>query len=90
MKRHLICYDIRDPKRLARVRRMAYAYAYGGQRSALEAPLSAKEARELHAKLEALIDPAVDSLLIVPVSEEAILLGCARQLDLDEDGVIIL
>lgn len=90
MTRHLICYDVRDEKRLAKVRRVVYAHAYGGQKSALEAPLTPREAKAVLTEISQKMNASEDSLLIVPVGEEAILLGRARQLSLDENGVIIL
>ena len=41
-RNYLVCYDIADKKRLAKVRKVAYSYALGGQKSAVEAPLDVK------------------------------------------------
>ncbi len=88
-RNHLICYDIADPKRLRKVAKLAYGYALGGQKSALEAPLDRTELASLTAKLEGLIDPEVDRVHIVPFDGEPLQLGKADFLRY-ENGVVLL
>ena len=61
MKTYLIAYDIADKKRLARVRKVVYSYALGGQKSVLEAPLNKKLLQELIDKL--------NNIMIRPVNK---------------------
>lgn len=51
MNSFLIAYDIFDIKRLPKVKRVAYSFSLGGQRSALEAPLSHSFMKELISQL---------------------------------------
>ena len=89
MKLYIVCYDITDQKRLARVRKVAYGYAFGGQKSAVESYLTPPQLKALVKKLSTLIDPQTDRVNIIQVHKRAILLGKARQLDFDK-GTIIL
>ena len=47
---YLIAYDVTDNKRRYKIRKIAYSYAFGGQKSALEADLNKKEIFELAKK----------------------------------------
>lgn len=62
---HLICYDIRDPSRLAHVGRRVGAYASGGQKSVRECWLTPRERRELIHGLQQDMDLRRDRLLVV-------------------------
>jgi len=48
MNNFIIAYDIFDPKRLRKIRKISYSYSLGGQKSALEAPLDKKPKQELY------------------------------------------
>ncbi len=85
---YLICYDIADKKRLRKVRKVAYGYALGGQKSAVEAPLDAKLLKELVAKLEKLIRDN-DKINIIAIEGEPFCFGKADFIGYDK-GVIIL
>ena len=87
-RNYLVCYDIADKKRLAKVRKVAYAYALGGQKSAVEAPLSEKSLKELVGKLSKLIREN-DKINIIEFSGEPLCFGKANFIDINE-GVIIL
>ena len=50
---YLIAYDVTDNKRRYKIRKIAYSYAFGGQKSALEADLNKKEIFELAKKISA-------------------------------------
>ena len=89
MTLHLICYDIADPKRLAKVRKVAYGYAFGGQKSAVESYLTSKKLKKLLQEFLPLIDPEVDRINIIKVHKKAILLGKAKQLDFDKGTIVI-
>ncbi len=89
MRNYLICYDIADKKRLRKVAKSAYAYALGGQKSSLEAPLEPWELEELKERLSKLIDSKHDRIHIIPFYAEPYCLGRANPLRYDE-GVIIL
>jgi len=87
-KKYLIAYDIADKKRLAKVRKIAYAYALGGQKSALEAPLDNKTLKELVKRLENLIRDN-DKINIIEFAGEPLCFGKANFIEFDK-GVIIL
>ncbi|WP_305908578.1 CRISPR-associated endonuclease Cas2 [Methylomarinum sp. Ch1-1] len=61
-KTYLICYDIRDPKRLRRVHRVTRDFATQVQFSVFEAALKQAELDELVSQLRDLIDPEVDCI----------------------------
>ena len=88
MKYYLICYDIFDKKRLARVRKIAYSYALGGQKSALEAPLNNNYLQELVNKLKSEIKPE-DKINIIEISNNPLCFGKANYIEFDK-GVIIV
>jgi CRISPR-associated endonuclease Cas2 len=88
MQNYLICYDIADKKRLAKVRKVAYSYALGGQKSAVEAPLSKKHLKELVKKLQNLIREN-DKINIIAFKDEPLCFGRADFIRY-EKGVIIV
>ncbi|GAB6044533.1 CRISPR-associated endonuclease Cas2 [Caminibacter profundus] len=85
---YLIAYDVIDNKRRYRVRKIAYSYAFGGQKSAVEALLDKKEVYELARKLSAKIDLSEDRVHIVKV-RKFIYLGVAKELKFDNGDIII-
>ncbi|SMC09206.1 CRISPR-associated endonuclease Cas2 [Nitratiruptor tergarcus] len=88
-KLYLICYDIADKKRLYKVRKVVYSFAFGGQKSAVESYLSQKDLEKLIRKLFLRMDAEVDRINIVEVEKDAILLGKAKQLPFDKGTVVI-
>ncbi|MEA1892882.1 MAG: hypothetical protein U9N33_09240, partial [Campylobacterota bacterium] len=70
------------------VKKIAYSYALGGQKSAVEAPLDAKLMKALVKELETIIEDE-DKVNIIKVSEP-ILLGKATQISYKNNGIIIL
>lgn len=62
---YVVAYDIRDPARLARVLAVIKGYATGGQKSVYECWLDETALAALLAELEAVMDPEVDSLVVV-------------------------
>lgn len=88
MQNYLICYDIADKKRLTKVRKVAYSYTLGGQKSAVEAPLNKKLLKELVEKLQNLIRDN-DKINIISYSGEPICFGKADFVEFDK-GVIII
>ena len=87
-KNYLVCYDITNKNRLAKVRKVAYAYALGGQKSAVEAPLDEKLLKELVAKLQKLIKEN-DKINIIAFEGEPLCFGKADFIKFDE-GIIIV
>lgn len=85
---YLIAYDIVDKKRLAKVRKVAYSYALGGQKSAVEAPLDPKMLRKLTERLSKLIHDK-DKVNIIMIEGEPLCFGKADFIRY-EDGVILL
>ena len=88
MQNYLICYDIFDKKRLYKVRKIAYSYALGGQKSAVEAPLSKKELKELISKLLDIIKEE-DKINIIPFSGEPLCFGKAEFVKFDKGLIVI-
>lgn len=89
MTNYLIAYDVVESKRRVQVAKLVYSYALGGQKSALEVPVSFDEVKQIAEDLKEKIDENTDKVNIVLVAEEAILLGTASQL-IYEEGMIIL
>jgi CRISPR-associated endonuclease Cas2 len=88
MKHYIVAYDILNDKRAVKVRKLVYSYALGGQKSALEVPLTKKELEEFVTLLEPLLSNE-DRVNIIEVEEEPLLFGKADVLTYDK-GVIIL
>ena len=76
----LVAYDVRAPRRLARTRKRATAWAHGGQRSVLECWARAREATALQDHVAGALDPAEDSLAVMRLGRatRVIALGIAR------------
>lgn len=87
-KLYLIAYDICDDKRLAKVRKLIYSYALGGQKSALVVPLDEKSLKRIVSKLSPLIKE-YDKVNIIEIDEDALLFGKAKILEYD-NGVVII
>ena len=77
---HLVCYDIRCPRRLARTLAVVKAWSSGGQKSVHECWLADAERSLLAAELAGVIDRRRDSVLIVRVDRTRAVrtLGIAR------------
>lgn len=89
MYSYIIAYDIPDKKRLVKLRKIAYSYALGGQKSALEAPLNASLMKHLVHELENLIEQT-DKINIIRVAKKPILLGKAKNIAFEQNGIIIV
>ena len=85
---YLIAYDIIQPKRLRKVKDIAYSYALGGQKSAVEAPLDKGELKSICEKFLSIIKKG-DKINIIMIEDNPILLGKAKFIDMDEDFIII-
>ncbi len=62
---YLVCYDVRCPRRLARTLQVVKSWSTGGQKSVHECWLAERELALLERELLEVIDPAVDSLLVL-------------------------
>lgn len=89
MNQFLIAYDIFDTKRLPKVKKIAYSFSLGGQRSALEAPLSQSYLKILVSQLLDLIKDN-DKINIISFHGAPILLGKSQHVNYENKGVIIL
>lgn len=89
MKNFIIAYDIADKKSLPKVRKIAYSYALGGQKSAVEAPLNLKLMKSLLQELDKIIKKD-DKVNIISVAKNPILLGKAKQTIFEKNGIIIV
>ncbi len=85
---YLIAYDICDPKRLAKVAKLAYSFALGGQKSVLESPMSKADLREFVKKISQIIKDK-DKVNIIPTQNKPLLFGKAKSIEYF-DGVIIV
>ncbi len=88
MTNYIIAYDIFNPKRLPKVRKVVYGYTLEGQKSALEAPLNRNLMKSLVAELLEIVQEE-DKINIVKVSNP-ILLGRAKTVEYKNSGVIIV
>lgn len=61
----LIAYDITAQQRRAKALKAVRAFGLDGQKSVHECALTRTERRELHARLQRIIDPETDRLLII-------------------------
>ena len=62
---YLVAYDIREPKRLARVHKHVVGYATGGQKSVFECFLTEAEHRALLSGLSGLMDLGKDRAHVI-------------------------
>lgn len=62
---YLIAYDVRDPKRLAKVGRYFHSYRVAGQKSVPEIWVTDAELAHIQHDLERLLDTSEDSLHIL-------------------------
>ena len=85
---YLIGYDVNSPKRLARVRKVAYSYAFGGQKSAVEAFLDKRELNELALNLSRVINLERDRVHIVKV-KKFLYLGKAKEISFEKGDIVI-
>lgn len=89
MTHFLVAYDVVESKRRVQVAKLVYGYALGGQKSALELPVTLSEVKQIAIELKEKIDEDTDRVNIIQVSSRAILLGTASQLEYD-DGMVIV
>jgi len=85
---YLIGYDVINHKRRRKIRQISYSYAFGGQKSAVEAILDKKEVFELAKKLSAKMDLSEDKIHIIKV-KKFIYLGKAKEITFENGDIII-
>jgi len=85
---YLIGYDVIDSKRRRKIRQISYSYAFGGQKSAIEAILDKKEVFEVARKLSTKMDLSEDKVHIVKV-KKFIFLGKAKEITFKNGDIII-
>ena len=86
---YFVAYDVMDNRRRRRTAKVAYSYALGGQKSALETVLEPRDLDELIHRIGKEIDGKQDRVHVLRVASRAILLGKAAQLKYDK-GVILI
>ena len=86
---YIIAYDVKSNKRRRRCAKVAYSYALGGQKSALESVLESSELPVLSDELLDSIDPKEDRVNVIKVMPKAILLWKAKQLHFEDGSIII-
>ncbi|KIM03098.1 MAG: hypothetical protein KU28_11560 [Sulfurovum sp. PC08-66] len=89
METFLVAYDIFDTKRLRKVKHIVYSYSLGGQRSALETPLSLSLMKELLERVSTIVEEH-DQMNLIRIIDKPILLGKAQFTSFENRGVIIL
>jgi CRISPR-associated protein Cas2 len=79
---YLVCYDIADPARLARVYSVAKGVGRHIQYSVFHCTLTWPALAELKRKLNDIIDPDEDDIRIypLPAEEKVIVMGCGDRL----------
>jgi CRISPR-associated protein Cas2 len=85
---YLICYDVLDTKRRRKIKDIAYSYAFGGQKSAVETLLDKKELNNVARKISAKMDLEEDKAHIVKV-KKFIFLGIAKEFKFDKGDIIV-
>ena len=65
----LVCYDIRDPKRLRKVYRTMREYGDHLQYSVFRCELSSRQRASMVADLELVIAPSEDQVVLVPLGQ---------------------
>ena len=85
---YLIGYDVIDNKRRSRIRNIAYSYAFGGQKSAVESILTKREVFELAKRLSAKMDLSEDKVHIVKV-KKFLYLGKAKEITFENGDIVI-
>lgn len=75
---YLVCYDIREPRRLARVYQLMKGKGLHIQYSVFHCRLTWPELLELKEKLAGLIDERADDVRLYPLpsEEKVIVMGC--------------
>ena len=86
---YVIAYDVADNRRRRKCAKVAYGYALGGQKSALESVFDKRELPVVSDELLDCIDPKEDRIHVVKVMPRAILLGRAKQLDFEEGTIVV-
>jgi len=86
---YLVCYDIRDPRRLTRVYKLLKGIGLHIQYSVFHCSLSWPNLLELKEKLKEMIDENDDDIRIYPLpsEEKVIVMGCGDRIP---DGVEIV
>ena len=87
MQTFVVLYDIFNMKRLGKVKKIAYSYALGGQKSAVEAPLNKSLTHTLLQELTKVLKKE-DKVNIISVSKP-IMLGKAKSIEF-QNGMIVL
>jgi len=89
MKSFLVAYDIFNPKRLRKVKKIVYNFSTDGQKSAREVYLNSSLTKELVSQLLDILDDE-DKLNIIQIKSKPILLGKAKTLEIKNEGIVIL
>ena len=71
------------------MRKVAYSFAFGRQKSAVGSYLSTKMLASLQRQLFCQMDIEQDRVNIIEVEKNAILLGKAKQLPFDKGSIIV-
>lgn len=62
---YLVCYDVCNPRRLARVAKFVRGYRVAGQKSCHECWITPTELAEIRSRLEELVNPEEDRVHIL-------------------------
>jgi CRISPR-associated endonuclease Cas2 len=89
MKSFIISYDIANPTRLRKVRKIVQEFSLGGQKSCYESNLDKSMLNALVQILSQLITNE-DKINIINIEKDAILMGKAYQTEFENGGIIII
>jgi len=85
---YLIAYDVVKNKKRIKAKNIAYSFAFGGQKSAVEALLDKQELKEVAFKLSRVIDLETDRVHIIKV-EKFLYLGKAKEFSFKKGDIVI-
>ncbi|SHE94820.1 CRISPR-associated protein Cas2 [Ferrithrix thermotolerans DSM 19514] len=69
LRRYLVCYDIRDAKRLREIAKCLAGYGDRIQYSIYLCDLPSIEINKLEMRIERIVDPSVDSVMVVDLGK---------------------
>jgi CRISPR-associated protein Cas2 len=91
--RHLVIYDIADPRRLYQVARILKDYGQRVQKSKFEIEVSMRIFAELRARIAQEIDETEDGVKYIPLCERCLqkteIIGQGRFIDPDSEFVVV-
>ena len=85
---YIIAYDVETPKRNHKARKVAYSFAFGGQKSVVEALLNKNEMKEVAVRLSRIINLEKDKVHIIKV-KKFLYLGKSKGITFKKGDIIV-